>query len=278
MTRKIFRVLAVIFLTMTFLIRLLHETQEYETEDYTAEVAECEEYSEDDSVSLERKHFRSWTKYSHDSVYCTSYSLTYYDNDGARAKRTSLRPGGNDGYANYWGRVYAHLYTESKDALHFIKDSLETIASARDLSGTELAKMIVSFVQDIPYNYVMPGPCKYNDHPCLPDEKFGILSPVEFLFTLSGDCDTRSVLLYALLRNMGFSPLIMISNEYGHAMIAVDIPATGDYIEYKGRRFYFWETTNVGWLPGMLPPDSNNVNYWEISLDHEYTPFTVSAD
>jgi hypothetical protein len=68
----------------------------------------------------------------------------------------------------------------------------------------------------------------------------------------------------------------MISNEYRHAMIAIDLPASGDHIIHKGKKFYFWETTNTGWLPGMLPPDTNNIAYWKITLDHEYQTVTSS--
>ena len=93
---------------------------------------------------------------------------------------------------------------------------------------------------------------------------------MEFLYSLSGDCDTRSVLLYTLLKQVEIDPIIVISNEYAHAMIAVDIPGAGDYIIHKGKKFYFWETTNTGWLPGMLPPGVNNLAYWRVTLDHEH--------
>jgi hypothetical protein len=53
-------------------------------------------------------------------------------------------------------------------------------------------------------------------------------------------------------------------------MLAVDVPTEGDYFEHNGRKFYFWETTAMGWLPGMLPPDMNNTDYWTIILDYEF--------
>ena len=53
-------------------------------------------------------------------------------------------------------------------------------------------------------------------------------------------------------------------------MLAIDIPTEGDFFEHKGRKFYFWETTATGWMPGMLPPEMSNKDYWTIILDHEY--------
>ena len=49
-------------------------------------------------------------------------------------------------------------------------------------------------------------------------------------------------------------------------MIALNIPTQGDYIEHRGVRYYYWETTAVGWPAGMLPPSVSNSDYWEVAL------------
>lgn len=232
----------------------------------------CDEFSVPDSLpssGVTMKHLRSWNKYSFDSIYCLTYSISSKSAAPSQDFRNKLYTRERN-YENYWRNIYYELYQHDKERVSFLQDSLQWIATKNSLSKNEFANLIVSFVQDIPYNYVVPGPCDRNDHPCRGNEKFGILSPIEFLYTLSGDCDTRSVLLYSLLKHFGYNPLIMISNEYRHAMIAIDLPASGDYIIHKGKKFYFWETTNTGWLPGMLPPGFNNIAYWKITLDHEY--------
>lgn len=234
----------------------------------------CDEYSVVDTVQQKAQvtHYRSWEKYSFDSTYCTSFTISANAIHPSYAFRNQLYSTERN-YEKYWRNIYYDLYQYDKDVIGFLQDSLQAIGKRNLLSRNEFAKLVVSFVQDIPYNYVVPGPCDRNDHPCRASEKFGILSPIEFLYSLSGDCDTRSVLLYAILKHFNYSPLIMISNEYRHAMIAIDIPASGDYLIHKGKKFYFWETTNTGWLPGMLPPDTNNLAYWKITLDHEYQTF-----
>ncbi len=231
----------------------------------------CNEYSHADTLQTDVvfSHFRSWNKYSYDSIYCLSYTLASSDVSPSSLFRNNLNIRG-DNYQDYWKNVYYELYQNDATSITFLKDSLQNLAIKNSFTRSDFARLIVSFVQDIPYNYVLPGPCDRNDHPCRGNEKFGILSPIEFLYSLSGDCDTRSVLLYDLLKHFGYHPLIMISYEYRHAMIAIDLPALGDHIFHKGRKFYFWETTNTGWLPGMLPPDMNNLAYWKITLDHEY--------
>jgi len=249
---------------------------ELESSDW--EVAFCDEYSQTDSidnVNVQLTHHRSWNKYSYDSLYCLSYVMTSNTSEASKELRNKIYSQERN-YEKYWRNIYYELYNADKESISFLQDSLQQIATQYQLNRNEFAKLIVSFVQDIPYNYVMPGPCDRTDHPCMGNERFGILSPVEFLYTLTGDCDTRSVLLYAVLKHFGYNSLIMISNEYRHAMIAIDLPASGDHIIHKGKKFYFWETTNTGWLPGMLPPDTNNITYWNITLDHEYQTITSS--
>ncbi|MEP2670774.1 MAG: hypothetical protein ABJH04_17345 [Cyclobacteriaceae bacterium] len=268
---KVIVILFVIYTLLSMVIGLVNLPSPIEY-DGSWEQAYCDEYSRADSldhVNVQLTHYRSWNKYSFDSLYCLSYQLSSDAFDHSKELRTKIYSRERV-YENYWRDIYNELYLADKEGILFLQDSLLQVATQYELTRNEFAKLIVSFVQDIPYSYVMTGPCDRTDHPCRGNEKFGILSPVEFLYTLTGDCDTRSVLLYALLKHFGYNSLIMISNEYRHAMIAVDLPASGDHIIHKGKRFYFWETTNTGWLPGMLPPDTNNIAYWKITLDHEY--------
>ncbi|HRK54834.1 MAG TPA: hypothetical protein PK185_13020 [Cyclobacteriaceae bacterium] len=272
---KTLAILIVIYILLVRVISLLDLPHQQES-DTDWEIAYCDEYSLTDSISqneIRLTHHRAWNNYSFDSLYCLSYTLSSSTSDLSKVLRERIFPQERS-YESYWRHVYYELHSADKENISFLQDSLQQVATKNKLTRNELAKLIVSFVQDIPYSYVMPGPCDKTDHPCLDNEKFGILSPVEFLYTLTGDCDTRSVLLYSLLKHFGYDALIMISNEYRHAMIAIDLPASGDHIIYKGKKFYFWETTNTGWLPGMLPPDTNNIAYWNITLDHEYQAIT----
>lgn len=275
MSKRLVRILVIIFFALFFLMRILHQEETHPSWQEENERVICEEFAQDDSVPvLRRTQYRTWNSYAADSIFCLHYVIDQQANEEGRDFRRGLHPPDQD-YLAYWRYIYDRLATQNEDRIHFIQDSLLEMARQLQLSRSSLARLTVSFVQDIPYQYVLPGPCNVSDHPCVGFEPFGILSPVEFLYSLSGDCDTRSVLLFTLLKNFGFHPLLMISNAYRHAMIALDIPAAGDYVIFKGKRFYFWETTNTGWLPGMLPPDTNNVDYWEISLDYEYSPLVA---
>ncbi len=230
----------------------------------------CYEGIVEDSISLDRWHQRSWSVSSQASL-CLAYDTKHNLSADQKRKRHDIKIQWYDSITHplYWGQVYESLIKQSDGSLEFIVDSLNSVLSNNELSRNELAESIVSFVQDIPYTLITDEPCPDSIR-CVPDEAFGILSPYEFLHSENGDCDTRTVLLFTLLSKFKFNPLILVSREYRHSMIAVDLQGYGEYIEFQGGKYYFWETTASGWRAGMLPPDSKNKDYWHIALAHEF--------
>jgi len=268
MTKKILRLLFFVFVILFLVIRHFHN--EIQTSESVNNIVECDEYEEIDSILSIRTNHRSWREYTYNDNYCTAYQLTSSDVINSFAFRDSLAFDDQIPETDFWQKVYFALYQHDRSKLVPLQDSLRHLREQYNLDRGSFARFVVAFVQDIPYNYIAPGNCaEYTGHPCVPDVQFGILSPVEFLYSLQGDCDTRTVLLYTLLRNFGYDPLIINSREYRHSMLALDIPASGESFLYKGRTYSYWETTNIGWLPGMLPPDMNNKNYWSVALDYE---------
>lgn len=220
----------------------------------------------------DRKHQRDWSYGDHSTSFCTDYNSAENISLKASEKRNGMMYD-VDSYEDLWGTVYRDLVKDSKKNLVFLVDSLSNLGRNKQLSRSELAEMVVSFVQDIPYSYVLGIDCKdyeTNGKPCLGNIAFGILSPYEFIHSLYGDCDTRAVLIYTILEEMNFDPMIVVSDEYAHAMLALNIPAEGDHLKYRGNNYYFWETTAEGWPLGMLPPTTNNVNYWKVALVNEF--------
>jgi hypothetical protein len=181
------------------------------------------------------------------------------------------------GTANYelvWQKIYGELYRYQPEALTQIGDSLKNIMVAQSLNKLDYARLIVTLVQQMPYWYVVSeASCNhdpYYDFPCISQIPFGLLTPQETAALARGDCDSKALLLYNLFRYLGFKPLIMVSKQYAHAMLAIDVPATGEFVYYNGNKFYFWEVTAEGWDAGMLPPNVSNINYWQIALSYEY--------
>lgn len=266
--KALFRFISYALLTFLILATLIGQLEQELPETDRAIAVTCEDGFEVVNSSGDRGHQRSWDMKKTSLTFCTSYKSIRKTSTSAMKRRDEVRPITND-YLSYWGSVYQSLVTDSRSNLGFLVDSLLTISKEKQLSREHLAELVVTFIQDIPYSYILNQPCETYDtkgKPCLGNVDLGILSPYEFIHTLYGDCDTRAVIIYALLAEMGFDPMIVVSKQYAHAMLALNIRASGDHIKHQGNNYYFWETTAKDWPIGMLPPSTNNINYWKIAL------------
>lgn len=268
--KALIRFLIIAFALMVIAMNLLVEFSEHGDDAGEVVQAGCGDVSSLDSVLMNVTHTRSWIEYMRNVGFCSMYAVNYADANAAAINRNSMNVPFYGDEDAYWLQVYSRLYLDSKDHIRSLQDSLTAIGRAGNLDRDDFARMVVSFVQDIPYEYVVPDDCNGTEaSPCNGQVAFGLYSPVEFVYGQHGDCDTRTVLLYTLLRNFGYEPLILNSHEYLHSMLALDITSSGDDFEYNGKKYAFWETTNVGWLAGMIPPDMNNKDYWFVALDSD---------
>lgn len=265
--KRVVIIVVFVFVALSILINLFEEAEQHESEYNDV----CEEYSEEDSINFVVTHHRSWDEYYASTTFCSKYTAGLNDAQASANARNEFAVGSWFDDNDYWRQVYLQLYLNDRDRLQSLQDSLKRVGDLRGLDREEFARMVVSLVQDIPYQYVLPDPCTGNEaSPCNGEVAFGLYSPAEFVYSMRGDCDTRTVLLFTLLKNFGYDPLIINSGEYLHSMLALDIPSSGEDFEYKGKKYAYWETTNTGWLPGMLPPDMNNEDYWSVILDYEF--------
>lgn len=233
--------------------------------DYSSEF--CEESQEILQNSILTA--RSWMDY-YANDYCSSYETTDESFLESMGYRRNYRDNIYLAQDYYWEAIYRDLADHDFDKLKPLADTLEKLGQERELDRNEFANMVVSFVQDIPYSYILDEERCADQEPgfnCLQDERLGLLSPLEFLHTLKGDCDTRTVLLYALFKHFDYSPKIVNSWKYLHSMLLLDVYTTGSYIKQNGQRFYFWETTAAGWQAGEVPPDMTDLKSWRIILD-----------
>ena len=269
--KKVFRIIFFLFVGLFLIVRFYSAVEE----DYSASPSEIveDDYYTADTLQNEIKlmHTRNWRDFD-DTPRSLQYSFSSVSANASSDFRNSVDVLFDGREKVFWKDLYFDLYDHDQSELNSIQDSIRLIARRGNIQNADLIYSVVSFVQDIPYHYIIStDSCStHSDHPCVPLQRYGILSPVEFLYSLSGDCDTRTVLLFTLLKNLGYDPIIVNSAQYRHSMLAVDVPTEGDYFIHKGRKFYFWETTATGWLPGMLPPDMNNIDYWTIILDYEF--------
>ena len=179
----------------------------------------------------------------------------------------------------FWGSLYQYIEQKDAPSLDLVMEAFTQINKEKRLNKMEFAEMVVSCIQDIPYSFVLQGVCptdNYDDSNrmilencpecCIGNIAYGIQNPVSFLKNLKGDCDTRTVLIYSVLKHFNYDVAIVNSDFYRHSIIGVNLPASGDYKVFKGKKYILWETTTKYYKAGELPVNFNNVTHWNVVL------------
>ncbi|HWB92895.1 MAG TPA: hypothetical protein VG605_13620 [Puia sp.] len=222
-------------------------------------------------------HHRVWKDYA-DSVYEGDISISTSDMARSTAFKNQLRPHGEPLVS--YDRMLGALAGSDSAFLPGVYRLFDSIRVRHHPDTTGFAEIVVSFVQDIPYALVLDGDCdpnlysdgftqKYLQSPgavCAGFQRFGIHTPVEFMGTLQGDCDTRTLLLYTLLDHYGYDVAILSSEVYSHSLLGIDLPVAGTAYACRGKRYVLWETTTPGIPPGLIPAQLSNLSNWRISI------------
>lgn len=223
------------------------------------------------------KHFRVWQDYDGNQYEGTIWTKK---SDFTKAKYFKNNLTLNSNSSRAYDEMIYRLKENDKNNLNGVYQLFDSIRQKEQLSSVKFAELIVSFVQDIPYTVIVPDDCNPNlyddefiqeylssaDARCDGFQKFGINSPVEFMSTLNGDCDTRTLLLYTILAHYGYDVALLSSEYYAHSIIGINLPLSGIAYQYQNQRYILWETTAPNVRAGILPKEISNLNYWRISL------------
>ncbi|MGV6829019.1 MAG: hypothetical protein ACWA45_06435 [Flavobacteriales bacterium] len=181
---------------------------------------------------------------------------------------------------NFWGNLYNYIDKNDSPSLDLVLQTFNEILKSKNLNQMQFAEMVVTCIQDIPYSLVLQKECmpasSYEEvyknillncpECCIGNIKYGIQNPVSFLKNLKGDCDTRTVLIYSILKSFNYDVAILNSAFYKHSILGINLPASGEYKIYNGKKYYLWETTAKYFEIGKLSSNFNNVNHWEVVL------------
>ena len=178
-----------------------------------------------------------------------------------------------------WKEFYKDISEYDKLKLSSVYELFDRINDTKVLTRQEFADVIVTFTQNIPYSLLTMESClsAYTNNKsaremiddgieCIGDVYGGIFTPTEFISNFSGDCDTRTVFLYTILRRYNYDTVILNSDFYAHSIIGVNLPWRGKYKYHLGKRYYTWETTNINWQLGDIPPNTSNMDMWWVAL------------
>jgi hypothetical protein len=179
-----------------------------------------------------------------------------------------------------YDKVLLDLKNQDSSKLYGVYKLLDSIRASNNQTDIQFAETMVSFIQDIPYSLVLDNACNanlYDDQftkayllnqqgDCEGYQKFGINSPIEFIGTLKGDCDTRSLLLYTMFSHYKYDVAVLSSELYSHSILAINLPVSGKSFTANSKRYVVWETTSPGIKAGLIPEEISDFNNWRISL------------
>lgn len=221
-------------------------------------------------------HHRVWEDYTNE-IY--EADIAVYRSDILASKRYREGNVNNIYTINDYDNLISNVIGFDSTKLGLVYNAFDSIGTARNLSRIEFANMIVSCIQDIPYRLILESDCNadlYEDLfvseylneglECVGNVKYGFYSPSEFIGTLIGDCDTRTILLFTILDHYNYDVAILSSNVYRHSILGINLPIPGKSKQLGSRRYVVWEATSRGYRGGELPSNISDMNNWHFSL------------
>ncbi len=146
----------------------------------------------------------------------------------------------------------------------------------------DIIECAIVFVQEIPYTTDADTKGK-SDYP-----RF----PIETVVDGSGDCEDHAILLAAVTHALGYDTILLDYPTHMAVGIAGDPSIQGTYYQWRGKRFYYIETTSTGWMLGELPEKYRGVEAkvielvpkpvyfctWSYPAWRDYIPLTVNLE
>ena len=137
-----------------------------------------------------------------------------------------------------------------------VTKKLTEIAAQRNFNGYQTVSFAAAFVQSLEYtsDTVTTG---FDEYPRY---------PVETLVDNGGDCEDTSILLAAIIKDMGYGVVLLrfsaTTGASGHLAVGVkgSEGVYGNYWNYQDSKYYYIETTGNGWEIGELPEEYENTS------------------
>ena len=157
-----------------------------------------------------------------------------------------------------WQRFYRAVARDALGRLSRVafdvQAALEDAAAEKDAETPDaaLAQMLLSWAQDLRY-----------ERRSADVDKADFSDVVSVLRDCGSDCDSRSLLLAVLLKNMGMDSCFFVSSAYSHALLGVVLDGKlGQAIEIDGKRYLLGDTTVRGLTFGRIDATQADKSKW----------------
>lgn len=129
-----------------------------------------------------------------------------------------------------WSCIYAEVLEDNRDSLGPLVDRFAERFALEGWNRADAARWALAFVQRIPYEIPRR-------------QAFGIQPPSLVVSRDQGDCDSKALLLIAILERIGVDSVLVISDAHAHAMVGIAVPSSGEGFTDRGREYAWAETT-----------------------------------
>lgn len=124
-------------------------------------------------------------------------------------------------------------------------------------SEYERISLALTFVQSLPYRH---------DADSKGEDEY-VRYPIETLVDGCGDCEDKVALLTALLYEMNVDFVLLVLPEHMAVGVHCDGVEAERYLWFRGKRYYYMETTMAGWQLGQIPDDYVNAQIEAVPVD-----------
>ncbi len=148
-----------------------------------------------------------------------------------------------------------NFITVDDSVIVFLAERMDDLGEQAGLDEAELASLVLTFVQTLPYatDAVTHSMTDYWSF------------PVETLYEGSGDCEDTSFLYSTLMSALGYGTALLIFDD--HIAVGVGcIGLSGWYYEVDGAKYYYCETTGLGWDIGEMPEEYDEAYVLEVEV------------
>jgi len=153
---------------------------------------------------------------------------------------------GQEACARFYKTVYRDAYKRLKNCAFAIQNEL-TFGENAITDRRELAETLLKWTQSFEYKRDLDG----SDVTSLPASLTG----------KGCDCDSRSLLLAILLRQMNYRSAFFVSSAYSHALAGVELEGNGARMLINGTEYVIGETTADVHF-GQIAKEMSNPSNW----------------
>lgn len=146
-----------------------------------------------------------------------------------------------------WQRFYRMIYRDNYRRMDTLYRSLLFNGFFPQREPRNTAESLLDWLQGFTY------------HRTGTSEDFSI--PLETLYNVAGDCDSLGMVYVILLKHFGVDAILMVSDEYGHAMVGTDVPGGGARFSWDEKEWVVAEMTDQVEL-GQIAADVANPSGW----------------